>query len=264
LLVDTHCHLYLPHFNLDIVDVYNNARGKDVLNFIVPGIDLETSIKAINLSETYEGIFAAVGVHPNRASYWEDDHFSLLLELANHPKVVAIGEIGLDYYRTSASREDQQKILIKQLELAHAVAKPIILHCREAFEDLWRILLDSVFEKNWNLVKSKGVFHSFSESMINAQKIVERNYKIGISGPVTYKSGISIQHVVSSTPLEHILVETDCPYLSPHPYRGKRNEPAYITEIVKMIASQKNLLFDQIANQTTRNSYELFGLGESH
>ena len=263
MLVDTHCHLYLPHFNLDIVEVYNNARGNDVLNLVVPGIDLETSINAINLSETNEGIFAAVGVHPNSASKWEDYHFLLLLELASHPKVVAIGEIGLDYYRTSASRENQQRILIKQLELAHAVSKPIILHCRDAFEDLWRILLDSGFEKNWNSGNSKGVFHSFSESMINAQKIVQRSYKIGISGPVTYKSGTSIQQVVSSIPLEHILVETDSPYLPPHPYRGKRNEPAYITEIVKKIASQKNLLFDQIAYQTTRNAQELFGLGAS-
>ncbi len=264
MLVDSHCHLNLPHFNHDIDVVYNNARGNDVLNMIVPGIDLETSIKAIKLSETYDGVFAAVGVHPNSANLWEDCHFTSLVELASNPKVVAIGEIGLDYYRTSASRETQHKILIKQLELAIAVSKPIILHCRDAFEDLWQILLDSGFEKGWQFGKSKGVFHSFSESLINAQKIIEKSYKIGISGAVTYKSGISIQQIVSSIPLQHILVETDSPYLSPHPYRGKRNEPAYITEIIKKIALQNNLHIDQIAYQTTRNSQELFGLGASH
>ncbi len=264
MLVDTHCHLYLPHFNHDIDGVYNNARDNDVLNLIVPGIDLETSIAAIQLSETYAGIFAAVGFHPNSADLWEDCHFTSLLALARHPKVVAIGEIGLDYYRTAASRETQQRILNKQLDLAMTVSKPIILHCRDAFEDLWRILLDSGFEKAWNFGKSKGVFHSFSESLINAQKIIERSYKIGICGPVTYKSGISIQQIVSSIPLEHILVETDSPYLPPHPYRGERNEPAYLPEIIKKIALQKNLPFDQIAYQTTLNAQGLFGLGALH
>ena len=263
MLVDTHCHLYLPQFNHDIVEVYNNARGNDVLNLIVPGIDLETSIQAIKLSETYEGIFAAVGVHPNYAKYWEDSHFTKLLELANHPKVVAIGEIGLDYFRMSASREIQQMILNKQLELAIIVSKPIILHCRDAFEDLWRILINSRFDNNWKLDRSKGVFHSFSESLFNAQKVIERRYKIGICGPVTYKSGMDTQQIVSSIPLEHLLVETDSPFLPPHPYRGKRNEPAFLTEIIMKIASQRDMLFEQIAYQTTRNARELFDLGAS-
>ncbi len=261
MLVDTHCHLYLDPFKNDLSRVYENAMENGIKTLIVPGINLQTSLEAIHLAEKYPGIYAAVGLHPNEAGSWSENQYQELSDLARHPKVVAIGEIGLDYYRDYCPVEIQKVVLSKQLDVAMQVSKPVIIHCRNAFVELWKMLIQSEGGSSGSINFLRGVFHSFSGSIDNAQSLWKNGFKIGITGPLTYKSGGEIQNIAIQTPLEHILIETDSPYLTPIPHRGKRNEPAFLTEIALKLAQLKNLSFEEIEYQTTKNVAQLFGIG---
>ncbi len=266
-LTDTHCHLNLNLYQDDLTGVLERAWNAGISRILIPAIDLETSRSAIALAEQDERLFAAVGVHPNDALTWTDSTLDDLRALAGHPRVVAIGEIGLDYYRDHAPHEVQLRILHEQLALAAEIGKPVVLHQREAEQDLWPIM------RAWqaDLVRMKaplaarpGVFHSFDGDLAAAQQIIQAGFWLGISGPVTYKNA-SIRHeVASGLPAEKILLETDAPFLTPHPWRGRRNEPAYVVHIGQKVAELRGMSLEMMAEITTQNANQLFDWGTSY
>jgi TatD DNase family protein len=228
---------------------------------LVPGIDLDSSRAALQLADHYPEIFAAVGIHPNEAISWNQHTISHLKELASHPKVVAIGEIGLDYYRDRAPRDLQRRILSAQLTLASSIGLPVVIHNRNATIDLLEILEEwrtDLVVSGSELAEHPGVFHSFSDLETTANKAIEIEFYIGFTGPLTFRNATVSQHVAASLPLDRILVETDSPFLTPVPYRGKRNEPAYVRFVVEKIAELHEESFDTIALKTTENAATLF------
>jgi TatD DNase family protein len=255
---DTHCHLYMEHFGNELEQVLKNSRDQGVGNILVPGIDIKTSKAAIQLAECYENIYAAVGVHPHDADSVSTDWQVELVSLASHPKVVAIGEIGLDFYRKYSPADIQKTVFQAQLEIALQVHKPVILHERDSAEQIWEILsqyttrFSNEFENEW------GVFHSFGSTLEYAEKAIKHNLLLGISGPLTYKTAHLKRDIVAKTALEKLLLETDAPYLTPHPHRGKRNSPEYIPFIAEKIAEIKECKIEQVRDITSSNADRIF------
>ena len=267
MLTDTHCHLYLEQFAGDIDDVIRRATEAGVEKMLVPGMDLETSRQAVKLAESYSSIFAAVGYHPTDMQKFSAKDFDEICELAKHPKVAAIGEIGLDYYwvKEADKRMEQRRNLLPHLELANEVNKPVILHLREekdaevgdATNDLFGIL-ESWHEKLATLKSRLGVFHSFNGNLESAKRAMGMNFFIGVAGPVTYKKNETQRELVRQLPLDRILVETDSPFQTPVPYRGKRNEPANVGLVADKIADVHRATRETIAEATTKNADRLF------
>lgn len=263
-LTDTHCHLNLTIFQEDLDETLARAWEQGVEKILVPGVDLETSRLALRLCEQHENLYAAVGVHPGDAGGWTDASLSSLRELARHPKTVAIGEIGLDYYRDRAPRPLQRSVFRAQLELAGELCLPVIIHNRESFADLWQDVTDwqdQVARHGSNPKQSPGVFHSFDGTLDEAQQIVEKGFFIGISGPVTYRNAHQKQEIGARIRLEHILTETDAPYLTPHPFRGRRNEPAYVALVAEKLAGLQGVAVETAAQVTGKNADKLFHWG---
>jgi TatD DNase family protein len=261
-IVDTHCHLNLNLFQSDLPEVLERARQNGVERILVPGIDVATSRLAIQLCEQYPILSAAVGVHPNDALTWSEESLAELTEMAQSPHVVAVGEIGLDYYRNFAPADLQKEILIRQLALAAEIRKPVILHSRNALADLWQILLswsDDLVRRKSSLASQPGVFHSFEGDLPTAREVIQAGFMVGIGGPVTFKNAQDRQALVKQLPLESLLIETDAPYLAPHPFRGQRNEPGYVLLIAEKIAQLHNRPVSEIAAITTRNANRIFG-----
>jgi len=259
--VDSHCHLNFDAFDHDRGQVVKQARENGIIRILNPGIDIETSKSALRYSIEFPEVYVAVGVHPNSGLSWTLDSNSEIKQLAREKKVVAIGEIGLDYYRDFTPRELQRSIFKQQLELAADLGLPVVIHNREASEEIFDIL------RNWHrdlensgseLADNPGVMHSFSGTLDMAKGLVALNFKIGITGPVTYRNSQILQSVVSSIPLESFLIETDAPYLTPHPYRGKRNEPANVRIVAEKIAELKADPIDKVADITTKEADKLF------
>lgn len=260
-LIDTHCHLNLNQFEEDLEEVIQRALRAGIKIILIPGVDFASSQRAIEISEQYPCVYAAVGVHPNNANDWTPDLAHQIRELSKHPKVVAIGEIGLDYYRDFTLPEQQKKALLDQLSLAEEINKPVILHNRAATHDLWPILRswqNHLSETSNNLSNHPGVFHSFEGDLETGMAIRENNFYLGVSGPVTFQNARDRQAVLQNLRLKNIILETDAPYLTPHPFRGKRNEPAYIQNIAAKLAELLNVPIDTIASETTRNAQILF------
>jgi len=261
LLTDTHCHLNLNLYQTDLKEVLERAWERGVQRILLPGIDLETSQLAIELSECHPGLFAAVGIHPNDALKWTEDTTDQLKDMIKHPRVVAIGEIGLDYYRQHAPHPLQQEILRLQLQLATENDLPVILHSRQAMQDLWPILEQwqaDLQRRASPLALRPGVFHSYEGDAPTARHILDRNFLIGVSGPVTFKNAVERQQLFSTLALQGLVLETDSPYLTPHPYRGQRNEPGYVYEIAQKLAELHNTSLAEIAAHTTANANRLF------
>jgi TatD DNase family protein len=258
---DTHCHLDFHTFDDDRELVIERARESGLERILNPGIDLETSRMAIRLAERYPEVFAAVGVHPNCAMSWNDQTIKELAELASHPKVVAIGEIGLDYYRNNTPKLIQQCALHPQLELAGQLGLPVIIHNRNASYDIipmlvhWQGELD---DSQMELANRPGVLHSFAGEQTTSEQAIEMNFFIGVTGPVTFKNAISLQKIIQSFSLERVLIETDAPFLTPHPFRGKRNEPANVSLIAGKIAELYGATAECVADITTENATRLF------
>lgn len=264
--VDTHCHLYMEPFRDDLPEVLSRAQHQGVMGYVVPGIDLETSRAAIELSEHYPSVFAAVGIHPNYATRWENTSLQELRALSSHPKVVAIGEIGLDYYRDYAPPELQKAALIAQLELAAERNLPVILHQRNSFHDLQIILkawLQGTESPNTPTQGARGVFHAFEGGAEELTWITQHGFYIGLAGAITYRSLERTQSLVQLLPWDHVVLETDSPYLTPVPHRGKRNEPTYIPLIAEKISSLSNIPLPTLANTTSTNAIRLFNLPSS-
>jgi TatD DNase family protein len=255
-LTDTHCHLDFYDFDDDRMFVLARAWNSGLERILIPGIDLQSSSSAIEIAEVEPKVFASVGVHPNSANKWESRTIGFLDEMTSHPKVVAIGEIGLDYYRDWASPNLQKRIFIDQLNLAQHVNLPVIIHTRNAnLED--RSCISDTLEilSNHNCV---GVLHSFSGNITEAERAIGLGFFIGITGPVTYKNAIELHKVVACVPLESLLIETDSPFLTPIPHRGKRNEPAYVQYVAEEISKIHNKSLNEVARITAENAKKLF------
>jgi len=263
-LIDTHAHLDFRKFDADRPAVIERARAAGVAAIVNVGTDLESSCRAVSLAEEYEGIYAAVGMHPHSAETLDGATLSELRDLAQRPKVVAVGEIGLDYYRNLSPRDAQWRAFQAQLAWAARLGKPVIVHDRDAHEDIikalskWAEGLDGLA-----LAGRLGVLHTFSGDLDMAQEAIDLGFYISISGPVTYRNAGRLPEVVRALPLDRLLVETDCPFLAPEPHRGKRNEPAYTRLVAERIAELKGISFEEVAQATTANARHLFELANT-
>jgi TatD DNase family protein len=256
-LVDTHCHLDFNLFDSDRLEILNRAHQAGLKRIINPGIDVENSRTILHLSDQHPELFAAVGVHPNSALTWNEQTLRILRELAQHPKVVAIGEIGLDFYRDRAPKEIQLQIFRTQLGLADELGLPVIIHSRRAETETVDILTEWLTQRV-DRSSPPGVLHSYGGDEVTAYRAIHLGFHIGFTGVVTFKNAISLQKLAAEIPLSSILVETDAPFLTPHPHRGKRNEPAYVRLVAEKIASLKNLAFEVVSDSTTANAEQLF------
>ena len=267
-LVDSHCHLSLESFASDLEPVLERAAAAGVGRIVVPGIDLATSRTAVQLAAEYPQLRAAVGVHPHHAGDWAEGTLEELAALAQSPGVVAIGEIGLDYVRLLSPRETQRQVFERQLELARQLGLPIIVHNREAIDDLLTDLSGWAADLPVSMTKRAGVLHAFSAGAEAGHKAIDSGFFLGVAGPITFRNADDRRRVTAALPLERLLVETDSPYLSPHPHRGKPNEPARVRLIAERLAELVGLNLQDIADATTHNACTLFGwthgIGYSH
>ena len=264
LLVDTHCHLNLNLYETDLDEVLERAWEQGLVRILVPGVDLETCQRAVSLSDKYPKLFSAIGIHPNDALSWTVETLPVLKEMAHHPKVTAIGEIGLDFYRDKAPSLLQLEIFQIQLDLAANLNKPVIIHSRNAMEEIWPILKtwqENLSKSENPLAKYPGVLHSFEGNLEIAQEALAHHFLIGVNGVITFNNVIQRQQIITKIPLEKILLETDAPFLTPNPFRGHRNEPALIIRVAQKLADlfSKSLL--DVADITTHNADRLFAWG---
>ncbi len=247
--IDTHAHLNFKAFDNDYAVVTSRAAVNKVKKIINVGSNLKTSKKAIEIVNEFKNSYATVGLHPIHV---KDEIFSEeFAKMARNKKVVAIGETGLDYYYDRKNANVQKEVLLKHLQLANQLGKPVILHCRDAGQDLLSVLTSCS-------QLPKGVMHCFLENWDFAQVILDIGFYISFTGIITFTKNYEIYEVIRNVPLERIMLETDSPYLTPEPYRGKRNEPAFVVEIAKKIAEIKKIPLDTVAKQTSKNAIELF------
>jgi TatD DNase family protein len=273
-LVDTHCHLYFDSFDGDREEVLDRARQAGVSRILTPGIDLETSRTAVQLADETDEVYAAVGFHPTELKSWKPDCLLELRRLAQHPKVVAIGEIGIDYYHDRSPKELQARILKEQLELAAELELPVVIHLRnkglsnrQASADLLEILSgwqQELAAAGSALAGHPGVLHSYSDDLETASRAFQSGFFIGVTGPVTYKNAAMLREVVEGAPLENLLLETDAPFLTPHPYRGKRNEPAYVRFVAEKIGEIRGQPYEVIVERTGASAGRLFNWRVTH
>jgi len=261
-LIDTHCHLDLPQFDPDRDEVIARAEDAGVRVIVNPSIDLDSCHRVLTLAERYPGVYAAVGVHPNDCTGFDAKTLAELRKLAAHPKVVAIGEIGLDYYRERVPHDQQKQALRAQLALAAELDLPVILHSRNSNADFLQELAqwapaarkvrgpDAVF----------GVWHAFSGDLAEAETAYEIGLVLGLGGPVTFKNAHGLHTLVPQLRLDRLMLETDAPYLTPHPHRGQRNEPSYIPLIAQALADLCGMTLDALAAQTTATAQRCFGI----
>jgi TatD DNase family protein len=250
-LIDSHAHLDSPKFDGDREAVVERAREAGLVAILNVGGDLASSRAAVALAERYGFIYAAVGVHPHDARTVTPAVLDDLRTLSRHPKVVAIGEIGLDYYRDLSPRPVQRQAFADQLALAAELGLPVIVHSREALDDVLAGLC------GW---EDTGVLHSYSGGLERLEEVLELGFSIGISGPVTFPKAERLRAVAEAVPLERLLVETDCPYLTPVPYRGRRNEPAYVRYVAQAVARARGMEAEPLARATADNARCLFGI----
>ena len=250
-LIDAHAHLDFPQFDNDREAIIQRAGKAGIVAIVNAGVDLPSSRAAIALAEQYDCVYATVGVHPHDAKTVTSHTLDTLRTLARHPKVVAIGEIGLDYYRDLSPRSVQRRAFVAQLELASELGLPVVIHDRDAHDDVLMTL------QSWS---GRGVIHSYSAGPERLDEVLALGFYIGISGPVTFPKAERLRAVAAQVPPERLLVETDCPYLTPAPHRGKRNEPAYVRYVAEQIAVAQQIAPRDVARTTTQNAQRLFGL----
>jgi TatD DNase family protein len=274
MLTDTHCHLDFNKFDQDRDTVLQRAIEAGVRRILIPALDFDSSLSVIRLAETSPNLYAAVGFHPTDLEKFSEEAFEKTRKLVNHARVVAIGEIGIDYYwiKEEEKRAFQREILERQLVFASSVNKPVIIHMREE-NDLWfgkasLDLLEILTEwhrdlhlHNHPLAENPGVLHSFNGNLETAQKAIALNFLIGVTGPVTYKNAEMKRDIIRQLPLTQLLIETDAPFLTPVPHRGERNEPAFVAYIADKIAEIHMTTREQVAEITAANAARLFGWG---
>lgn len=258
-LVDTHCHLNLMQSEANLDEIINNAINNNIYRIMVPGIDLESSLEAIKIAEKYEIVYAAVGYHPNDANKWDENSFSILQDLTQHPKVKAIGEIGLDFYREYVPQSIQLRVFKEQLRLSEKTGLPLIIHSRNAIDKIIDILMEwrqtRIFVES---VRNLGILHAFEGNLEQANLITRHQFLLGIGGPITYKNSHDKHEIAMKISMESILLETDSPFLSPLPHRGKPNEPANIKFIAEKIAYLTEKPLKWVSEETSKNANKIF------
>jgi TatD DNase family protein len=255
MLFDTHAHLNDEQYNEDLQEVIERAQNEGVSHMVVVGFDRTTIQRAMELTDKYDFIYACIGWHPVDAIDMTDEDLRWIEELTAHPKVVALGEMGLDYHWDKSPKDIQKQVFRKQIKLAKKVKLPIVIHNREATADIIDILKEEEAEE------VGGIMHCFSGSPEVAKECVKMNFYISLGGPVTFKNAKKPKEVAAEIPLDKLLIETDCPYLAPHPYRGKRNEPSYVKLVAEQIAEIKGITFDEVAEVTSQNAKKIFDIG---
>lgn len=253
-MIDTHLHLDFPDFRKDFDEVLENAFNKGLEAMVCVGIDEDSSRRMVKMANGNSCIWATVGVHPHDAARTSENYIQKLKKMSEDPRVIAIGETGLDYYRDRSPRDVQQRVFREQIALAREVNKPLVIHCRDAYRDLMDILIHEEAEK------IGGILHCYSGDTDFALKSLEKGFYISFSGTVTYPNAVSLRDVVALVPPERILVETDAPFLAPVPYRGKRNEPAFIEATYKKVAEIKKMTVSELNSHCRANLQRLTGI----
>jgi len=252
MLFDSHAHIDDSRFDSDRLEIIERARANGVTGMINIGADMASSARSVALAQAHEGIYAAVGIHPHDAKAAVSADYDRMAEwVEREAKVVAIGEIGLDYYYDLSPREVQQEVFIRHIDLARQLRKPIIIHDRDAHGDVM------------NIVKKEakgiiGVFHCYSGSLEMAKEVLKLGFYVSFAGPVTFAKSTKLKEISAAVPLERLLVETDSPYLTPHPHRGRRNEPAHVRLVAEEVARLRGLSLEAVAEATTQNVKQLF------
>jgi TatD DNase family protein len=260
MLVDTHAHLDFSKFDGDRSAVLSRAWAAGLVAIVTIGVDLPSSEQAVALAEAHDGVYATVGMHPHDAKALDGDVLARFRELGRHEKVVAVGEIGLDFYRDLSPRDVQRRAFQAQLAWAARLGKPVVIHDRDAHDEIMDVLAVWAREQRGSPLEGRlGVLHTFSGDRTMAERAVELGFYLSVAGPVTYPDAGQLRDVVRAVPLDRLLVETDCPFLAPHPHRGKRNEPAYVRLVAERVAALKDRPLVEVAEATTANARRLFG-----
>lgn len=254
MLIDTHVHLNADQYDEDLEDVIERARNAGIEKMVVVGFDKDTIERTMKLIETYDDVYGVIGWHPVDAVDCTDDDLKWIEDLSSHEKIIGIGETGLDYHWDKSPEDVQKEVFKKQLALARRVNLPIIIHNRESTEDCVAIL------KEENAEDIGGIMHAFSADEDVADEVLAMNFYISLGGPVTFKNARLPKDIAVHVPLERLLVETDAPFLTPHPYRGKRNEPSYVKLVAEQIADLRGMSYEDFAKATTDNAKRLFGI----
>ena len=248
MFIDTHCHLFKEDYE-DIEEVINEMKDNII---IVSGCSTSTNKEVLELVNRYPNIYGTIGLHPEEANNVKEEDYDFIIKNINNPKIIGIGEIGLDYYYVNDNKDLQKELFIKQIEIAKKYNKTIVIHSRESISDTIDIL------KKYEDMKI--VMHCYSSSLEIAKELIKMNVKLGIGGVVTFKNGIKLKEVVENIPLEYLLLETDSPYLSPEPFRGKKNRPYNCYYVAKKISEIKNISLDEVLKITTENAISQFDL----
>jgi TatD DNase family protein len=251
--IDSHAHLDDRRFESDRDELISSLYANDVEAVLNPGADLNSSKKALSMAEKYPFIYAAVGCHPHDSKYMSDDILNIFREMAKNNKVIAIGEIGLDYYYDNSDRVVQRKWFRAQISLAKELDLPYIVHDRDAHEDILKIMKEEHYDG------ARGILHCYSGSVELSKEFIKLGFYISLGGPVTFKNARVPKIVAKDVPFDRLLIETDSPYLAPEPYRGKRNEPKYVKYVAEEIAKIRKVSIDELAEKTKENFKTLFG-----
>lgn len=255
MLFDSHAHIDDEKFDEDRGGVLKRALDNGVTHILNPGACMASSARAVALAKEYAFIYAAVGIHPHDAHTATAESYLQLAEWAKEDKVVAIGEIGLDYYYDLSPRDVQRRVFVEHLDLARQLSLPVIIHDRDAHGDIMEII-----KKEGKGIT--GVFHCYSGSLEMAREVLKLGFYLSVGGPVTFKKSVKLKSIVPEVPLDRLLLETDCPYLTPEPHRGHRNEPFYVNLVAQEIARLRNMEPEVLAEAAARNTMELFGIKE--
>jgi TatD DNase family protein len=249
-LLDSHAHLDDSAFDADREAVIERARAAGLRYLLVAGggTGPDRLDSPLAIAERFDWLYASVGVHPHEAWHFTDSHAARILKLAQNPKVVALGEIGLDYYYDHSPRDVQQRVLIRQMELARGLGLPIIIHCRDAWADLYEAT-----RTHWESAGLAGILHCFTGSLDDAKKFLDWGFLISFAGNLTFPRAVNLREVAREIPLDRLLIETDCPYLAPAPHRGKRNEPAYVRGVAQELARLRHLTEEELGHQVVQN-----------
>ena len=253
MLTDTHCHLFYDQLKDDLSGVLERAKEQGVGRFICVATNISDSYECLEISKTYKNVYASAGIHPHNAKDASNDFIDKIHQLMEHDEMVAVGEMGLDYFRNHSSPEIQKKVFRSQMQIALDIKKPIIFHNRDADNDLVSMLRE--------FPDVNGVAHCFSSNLETAQKFLDQGYYISFSGNLTFKNS-HLPNVAKEIPLDRLLVETDCPYLSPDPYRGKTNEPSRVSLVAKKLAEIHSISIEKITEITSNNAPEIFQLSD--
>jgi len=257
MLIDTHAHIFLEPFESDLDQVIERANGAGITDIFMPAIDIASIYRALDLAAQYDGLHVMAGLHPSEIKDATDEQFEEVRKIASDDRIVAIGETGLDYYWDQSFNEKQHQFLRKHIQLAAEVDKPLVFHDREASWDLIRIVREEQ-EAADDASKIRGIFHCFGGPVDVTEAVLELGFHMGIGGTLTFKNG-GIPDAISTVPLERIVLETDSPFLTPAPFRGKRNEPAYVRLVAEKLAEIRGISLEEVAEITTLNARRIFG-----